>query len=138
MFILSLRGRLGIITAVRLRILSIALTIAILSSSNLELQLTVLAAFLAGSYFTLAQMNKNKQKLTFNSEENREYAYPSLQKTEKWLAYFQWSLAILFFAGCLMLALMDFDEIDTSPGLIFIPFYVGCLALIDVIHRFIR
>ena len=79
-FILSLRGRFGAIIAVQLNLPSIALTIVLLRSSMLGLQLAAVAAFLAGSFLTLAHMDRNKEKLTFNSEESREDAYPSAAK----------------------------------------------------------
>lgn len=138
MFILSLRGRFGVKIAVRLHLLSIALTIVIFSSSILELQLAALAAFLIGSFLTLAYMDRNKEKLIFNSKVNRQFAYPSIPEKEKWSAYFHWSLAILFFAGGLMLALKGSEKTDLAGGLIAIPFFFGCLAVIDIIHRHTR
>lgn len=136
MFILSLRGRFGTIIAVRLHLISIALTVVMFCSSLPALQLVAVGAFLAGAMFILADMDRNKEKLIFNSEANRQFAYPSTTKVEKWSAYFQWSLAIFFFAGGLLLAML---EKTTAPtGLIAITFFVGCLAVIDIIHRLTR
>lgn len=141
MFILSLRGRFGAIVAIRLHLLSIALTVIIFSSSMLSIQLAALAAFLTGSYFTLVNMDKNKKSLSFNGESNREYAYPSrrnpaLCKAEKLSSYLQGSCVVIFFGGGLLLALKGPEATDPPTGLIAIAYYLGCLTLIDVIHRF--
>ncbi len=138
MFILSLRGKFGSMIALRLHLLSIALTIALFSSSIMVLKLAAVAAFLAGSYVTLRYMDRNKEKLIFNSEANRQFAYPSISDAEKWFAYFQWSLAVILFAGGLWLALSEVDEIAPPTGLIAAAFFVGCLACIDIIHRLTR
>ena len=138
MFILSLRGKFGTIIALRLHLLSIALTIVLFNSSMMVLQLAAVAAFLAGSYLTLQYMDRNKKKLIFNSGANRQFAYPSITNAEKWFAYFQWSLAVIFFAGGLLLALSDVDESAPYTGLIAVTFFVGCLAVIDIIHRLTR
>ncbi|TDL83783.1 hypothetical protein [Meridianimarinicoccus aquatilis] len=138
MFILSLRGKFGSTIALRLHLFSIALTIVLFSFSILVLQVAAVAAFLAGSYLTLRYMDRNKEKLIFNSEANRQFAYPSISDAEKWFAYFQWSLAIIFFTGGIWLALSDVDEIAAPTGLIAATFFVGCLAVIDIIHRLTR
>lgn len=138
MFILSLRGRFGAIIAVRLCLLSIALTVVLFSSSILGLQLAAVAAFLVGSFLTLAQMDRNKEKLVFNSQVNRQFAYPSTSKKEKWMACFQWTQVILFFGGGLLIALSEVDKIAHPTGVIAVGFILGCLGVIDVIHRLSR
>ena len=137
-FILSLRGRFGAIIAVQLNLLSIALTIVLLRSSMLGLQLAAVAAFLAGSLLTLAHMDRNKEKLTFNSEESREDAYPSAAKNQRWLAWFKWSQAIFFFFGGLFLSLSGVKVNSPPTGLTATAFFFGCFAVIDIIHRLIR
>ncbi|WP_146050080.1 hypothetical protein [Roseovarius confluentis] len=138
MFIVSLRGRFGTIIAVQLCLLSIALTVVLFSSSILGLQLTAVAAFLVGSFLTLAHMGWNKEKLIFNSQVNREFAYPPASKKEKWMACYQWTQVIFFFCGGLLVALSGKDKIAHPTGVIAVGFFLGCLSVIDVIHRLSR
>lgn len=138
MFIVSLRGRFGTIIAVQLCLLSIALTVVLFSSSILGLQLTAVAAFLVGSFLTLAHMGRNKEKLIFNSQVNREFAYPPASKKEKWMACYQWTQVIFFFCGGLLVALSGKDKIAHPTGVIAVGFFLGCLSVIDVIHRLSR
>jgi multisubunit Na+/H+ antiporter MnhB subunit len=138
MFVLLLRGRFGAIIALRLCLLSIALTIVLFRSSNLGLQLAAIAAFLVGSFLILAHMDRNKEKLIFSSHVNRQFAYPSTPKKEKWIACYQWTLVILFFYGGLLVALSGMDEIAHPTGVIAVGFFLGCFSMIDVIHRLFR
>ncbi len=138
MFVLSLRGRYGAIIALRLCLFSIALTVVIFSSSTLGLQLAATAAFLVGSFLTLAHMDRNKEKLIFNSQVNRKFAYPSSSEQERAMAWFQWSLVIIFFCGNLLVALLGLDGVYDPTGMFALGFFLGCLSVIDVIHRLIR
>jgi hypothetical protein len=138
LFILTLRGEFGLGIAVRLNLLSVALTVIVFGSSNLGLQLAAVFVFFVGSFLTVAYMDRNKKKLVFNSGVSRQLAYPSTQKLERWSACFQWSLALLFFFGGLMLALIGFEETDTTKGVIAICFFFGCFSVIEIIHRLSR
>jgi hypothetical protein len=138
MFILSLRGRFGISIALWLHGLTALMTIVLLGSTTLGIQLTVLLIFIAGSVFILRHMNQNKERLIFNSPANRQVAFPSSPRIEKATAYFQGAIVIIFFIPVVVIYLLGNDLSDVPTGVIFPMFYLATLAFIGILQNVVR
>ena len=138
MFILSLRGKFGISIAIWLHGLAALMTIVLFGSTALGFQLTALLIFFAGSVFILRYMNQNKERLMFNSPENKQVAYPSLPKVEKVTAYFQGAIFTIFFFPLVVIRLLDIGVSDVPTGVIIPVFYLGTLAFIGILQSVVR
>ena len=138
MFILSLRGRLGISIALWLHGLTALMTIALLGSTTLGIRLTALLIFIVGSVFILRYMNQNKERLIFNSPANRQVAFPSSPKIEKATAYFHGAIVIIFFFPVVVIHLLGEGLSDVPNGLIFPVFYLASLSFIGILQNVVR
>lgn len=138
MFILALRGRLGVIMAIRLHLLSIALTILVFNVSSVTLKLLMVLAYVVFCVLTLKQLDRNKATIRFNSRANRQLAYPASAKVDKAQMAFSWSITMLFFVGPLALVLRQWVFTGPEEAVFAVVFYLGCLGAIDVMHRFVR
>jgi len=138
MFILSLRGQLGILIALALHGLTAVMTFAVIGSSVIAVQLAGLAVFGLGVVFVLRHMNENRARLQFNSAVNAQLAYPTTSKVEKATAYLQGALCLIFFLPVAFLRLIDMPLPEVPTGVLALPFYLGALCFIGVLQTILR
>jgi hypothetical protein len=83
-------------------------------------------------------MNKNKDKLEFNTPANRQYAYPSIPKMAVRLSIFQFTIVAIFFVPIILVQTMNASLSDVPTGILATIFYLGALCFVDLIHNHFR
>jgi len=135
MFTLSLRGRYGVLTALRLHGALILMTLVLFNSTSPILQSLTVLVWFAWSVLVIKQAYANKENLGFNTEFSRQHALPATRRIARLLNIFSFTLLVFFGGGVFLMLLFGVIPKDEPLGLFVIGFYVGCMAALDITLR---